>query len=46
MTAGRARADVERVVGFFVNTLVLRAKLTGTDPVEQFLRRVAATGCG
>ncbi|MFL6120498.1 amino acid adenylation domain-containing protein, partial [Actinophytocola sp.] len=42
-TAGRDRAELDRLVGFFVNTVVLR---TSIDPAESFthlLRRVRGT---
>ena len=43
VTAGRDRAELDRLVGFFVNTVVLR---TDIDPAESFtalLRRVRGT---
>ncbi|TCP59164.1 amino acid adenylation domain-containing protein [Tumebacillus sp. BK434] len=39
-SAGRERAEVERVFGFFVNTLVLRSDLSGSPLFTELMHRV------
>src|SRR5262249_3925026 len=43
VTAGRASAELERVVGFFVNTVVLRSRVELTQPFDEFLAEVRET---
>ncbi len=39
-TAGRNRAEFQKMMGFFLNTLVLRTNLSGNPPFRELLRRV------
>jgi amino acid adenylation domain-containing protein len=40
LTAGRTRAEIERLIGFFANTLVLRTDLSGNPTFRDLLSRV------
>ncbi|MBB5857515.1 non-ribosomal peptide synthase/polyketide synthase [Amycolatopsis umgeniensis] len=40
VTAGRERAELQRLVGFFVNTLTLRSTVDGKRSFREFLARV------
>jgi amino acid adenylation domain-containing protein len=42
-TAGRSRAEFERVVGYFVNPVVLRGDFSGNPTFRECLRRVHGT---
>ncbi|MFD2473312.1 non-ribosomal peptide synthetase [Amycolatopsis silviterrae] len=43
VTAGRERAELERLIGFFVNTLVLRSTVDSRGTFRDFLARVRDT---
>jgi amino acid adenylation domain-containing protein/non-ribosomal peptide synthase protein (TIGR01720 family) len=43
VTAGRDRAELERLVGFFVNTLVLRTSVVDSESFAELLGRVRGT---
>ncbi|MFG2094577.1 non-ribosomal peptide synthase/polyketide synthase [Streptomyces sp. NPDC048612] len=43
VTAGRDRAETQRLIGFFVNTLVLRSAVDPDEPFPAFLIRVRDT---
>jgi amino acid adenylation domain-containing protein len=43
ITAGRDRAEIERLLGFFLNTVVLRADLSGNPSFRELLVRAKET---
>ncbi|HKN51653.1 MAG TPA: amino acid adenylation domain-containing protein, partial [Amycolatopsis sp.] len=43
VTAGRERAELQRLIGFFVNTLVLRSTVDSARPFREFLAEVKET---